>query len=107
MKKTRTLKKTKINKGEKMLIKHDLIKPISKDQNESLYIFSWNSGEIIELHTEQTFKEQYNKNTNPELWEEQSVFSYSGKISIMECIFDDNMANEETRTYDNMFVVRL
>tara|TARA_Y100000361_G_scaffold133617_1_gene132010 strand:- start:167 stop:436 length:270 start_codon:yes stop_codon:yes gene_type:complete len=89
-----------------MLIKHDLIKPISKDQNEALYIFSWNSGEFIELHTEQTFKEQYNKNTNPELWEEQNEYDFN-HFSIMECIFDDNMANEETRTYDNMFVVRL
>ena len=28
-------------------------------------------------------------------------------INITSYYIDDNMANEETRTYDNMFVVRL
>ena len=80
---------------------------ITKDNNEALYIFSWNSGEIIEVHTENTFKEKYNKESNIELWEKSYLEHDNKSTCIMEDVFDDNMANEELRSYDNMLVIRL
>ena len=38
-------------------------------KNESIYIFSWNGGKIVEKHTEKTFKKKYNKKSNIELWD--------------------------------------
>ena len=80
---------------------------ITKDNNEALYIFSWNSGEIIEVHTENTFKEKYNKESNSELWKKSYLEHDNKSTCIMEDVFDDNMANEELRSYDNMLVIRL
>ena len=32
---------------------------ITKDNNESKYVFSWNDAEIVEIHTEDSFIEKY------------------------------------------------
>ena len=31
----------------------------TKDNNEAKYVFSWNGGQVVEIHTEQTFKDQW------------------------------------------------
>ena len=71
---------------------------ITKDNNEARYVFSWNSGEIVEVHTEDTFIEKY------------------GNIGELDCfcqftdmkeLFDDGLCNEESVIIDNMLVIRL
>ena len=76
--------------------------------NEAKYVFSWNNGEIVEIHTEESFKKQYNKKVNPELYERSFLESDDNSTCIMDDLFDNNeLCNEEIRCYDNMFVVRL
>jgi hypothetical protein len=87
---------------------------ITKDNNEAIYIFSWNGGEIIEQHTEQSFLDKYNKNNNPELYN-QMEFIYQNKLlcfkiykmDILEFFENDFLANEDCCKVDNMFIVRL
>ena len=85
---------------------------ITKDNNEAIYIFSWNGGEIIEQHTEQSFLDKYNKDNNPELYNQMEFIhtSYYAKIYKMDILefFEDNfLANEDCCKVDNMFIVRL
>ena len=85
---------------------------ITKDNNEAIYIFSWNNGEVIEQHTQHSFLDKYNKNNNPELYEELEVVhaSYYAKtyrMNIEEFFEDDFLANEDCCKIDNMFIVRL
>ena len=77
-------------------------------KNESIYIFSWNGGKIVEKHTEKTFKKKYNKKSNIELWEKSYLELGNNSNCIMEDLFKVNeLGHEETRHYDNMFVIRL
>jgi hypothetical protein len=85
---------------------------ITKDNNESLYIFSWNDGEIIEKHTQKSFLDKYNKDNNPELYEQMefvhtSYYASTYKMNILEFFEDDFLANEDCCKVDNMFIVRL
>ncbi len=85
---------------------------ITKDNNESIYIFSWNDGEIIEQHTQQSFLDKYNKENNPELYEEMefvytSYYAKTYKMTIEEFFEDDFLANQDCCSVDNMFIVRL
>ena len=77
---------------------------ITKDNNEARYIFSWNSGEIVEVHTEETFREQ---------WEEELKLNNQWDISFFcefkdfDELLNDGLCNEEFVNIDNMFVIRL
>ena len=57
---------------------------ITKDNNEARYIFSWNSGEIVEVHTEETFREQWE-----ELYGEGTKFDldYGKLVILFLCIY--------------------
>ena len=85
---------------------------ITKDNNESIYIFSWNDGEIVEKHTQKSFLDQYNKENNPELYEEMefvhtSYYAKTYKMTIEEFFEDDFLSNQDCCSVDNMFIVRL
>ena len=57
---------------------------ITKDNNEAQYVFSWNSGDVVEIHTEQTFREQWE-----ELYGEGTKFDldYGKLVILFLCIY--------------------
>ena len=55
-----------------------------KDNNDAKYVFSWNDGEIVEIHTEKTFKDK---------WEEELKLNNDWNISLF-CQF---------KTFDELF----
>ena len=77
---------------------------ITKDNNEAQYVFSWNSGDVVEIHTEQTFREQ---------WEEELKLNNQWDISFFcefkdfDELFDNGLCNEESVNIDNLFIVRI
>ena len=88
------------------------MKKITKDNNEAIYIFSWNGGEIVEQHTEQTFLDKYNKNNNPELYDDMEFvytcyYARTYKMNIVEFFESNFLGNEDCCSVENMFIVRL
>ena len=83
---------------------------ITKDNNEALYLCSWNSGEIIELHTEKTFLDKYKDGCGFDEEIEVLHLAYYSKVykmTIEEFFEEQFLANEDSCTIDNMFIVRL
>ncbi len=71
---------------------------ITKDNNEALYIFSWNDAEIIEKHTQETFIKKYGN------IKDLKCFC---KFKDMNELFDDGLAINEVVIIDNMLVIRI
>ena len=75
-----------------------------KDNNDAKYVFSWNDGEIVEIHTEKTFNDK---------WKEELKLNNDWNISLFcqfktfDELFDDGLCNQESVNIDNMFVIRL
>ena len=70
---------------------------ITKDNNEAKYVFSWNDAEIVEIHTENSFINQYGN----------LDIEFVSKFKNMNELFDNGLCNCESIQIDNMFVVRL
>ncbi len=83
---------------------------ITKDNNEALYLCSWNSGEVIELHTEKTFLDKYKNDCGFDGEIEVLHLAYYPKIynmTIEEFFEEPFLGVEDSCTIDNMFVSRL
>ena len=78
---------------------------ITKDNNEAKYVFSWNNGEIVEIHTEESFRKQWEEELKlNKQWNDLSFFC---KFKDFDELFDDGLCNEESVNIDNMFIIRL
>lgn len=73
-----------------------------KTRDDKKFVFSWNLGDTIEIHSEESFRRDYSTSWDNQVWD----ISHVSKFATMDELLE-KLDVEESEVVDNMFVTRV